>query len=244
MILIVAGLLCISITGSGYLIRSMVFQNILDQKIRTAEILTKSVVHDSKYVHQIQRSENVDQVIAKFITYYRIITKISYYNSESVIVADSNPEHIGYRTKDNLVAEAVSMAKPSIMITKSDWSNVGIRSISPILQGSKIVGAVEVDISINDIQKTLSAIDRRVAMVLVVVVLSVSAALYFLLRVAILQRLNRLMDITNEVSYGNYNVQAEDKSWDEIGQLAKAFNRMTRDLKISKDDALVKSQFV
>ena len=236
MILIVAGLLFISITGSGYLIRSMVFQNILDQKIRTAEILTKSVVHDIKYVHQIQRSENVDQVIAKFITYYRLITKISYYNSESVIVADSNPEHIGHRTNDNLIAEAVSMAKPSIIITKSDWNNVGIRSISPILQGSKIIGAVEVDISIKDIQMALSAIDRRVAMILVVVVLSASAALYFLLRIAILQRLNRLMDITNEVSSGNYNVQAEDKSWDEIGQLAKAFNRMTRDLKISKDD--------
>ena len=236
MILIVAGLLCISIIGSGYLIRSMVFQNILDQKIRTAEILTKSVVHDIKYVHQIQRSENVDQVIAKFITYYRLITKISYYNSEFVIVADSNPEHIGHRTNDNLIAEAVSMAKPSIIITKSDWNNVGIRSISPILQGSKIIGAVEVDISIKDIQMALSAIDRRVAMILVVVVLSASAALYFLLRIAILQRLNRLMDITNEVSFGNYNVQAEDKSWDEIGQLAKAFNRMTRDLKISKDD--------
>jgi len=236
MILIVAGLLCISIIGSGYLIRSMVFQNILDQKIRTAEILTKSVVHDIKYVHQIQRSENVDQVIAKFITYYRLITKISYYNSEFVIVADSNPEHIGHRTNDNLIAEAVSMAKPSIIITKSDWNNVGIRSISPILQGSKIIGAVEVDISIKDIQMALSAIDRRVAMILVVVVLSASAALYFLLRIAILQRLNRLMDITNEVSSGNYNVQAEDKSWDEIGQLAKAFNRMTRDLKISKDD--------
>ena len=236
MILIVAGLLVISITGAGYLIRSMVFQNILDQKIKTAEILTKSVVHDIKYVHQIQRSENIDQVIAKFITYYRVITNISYYNTESVIVADSNPEHIGHRTNDNLIAEAVSMAKPSIIITKSDWNNVGIRSISPILQGSKIIGAVEVDISIKDIQMALSAIDRRVAMILVVVVLSASAALYFLLRIAILQRLNRLMDITNEVSYGNYNVQAEDKSWDEIGQLAKAFNRMTRDLKMSKDD--------
>ena len=236
MILIVAGLLVISITGAGYLIRSMVFQNILDQKIKTAEILTKSVVHDIKYVHQIQRSENIDQVIAKFITYYRVITNISYYNTESVIVADSNPEHIGHSTNDNRVAEAVSMAKPSIIITKSDWNNVGIRSISPLLQGSKIMGAVEVDISIKDVQMTISAIDRRVAMILVIVVLSASAALYFLLRVAILQRLNRLMDITNEVSAGNYSVQAEDKSWDEIGQLSKAFNSMTRDLKISKDE--------
>ncbi|OGW44193.1 MAG: hypothetical protein A2132_01815 [Nitrospirae bacterium RBG_16_43_11] len=236
LILIVAGLLFISIAGSGYLIRSMVFQNILDQKIKTAEILTKSVVHDIKYVHQIQRSENIDQVIAKFITYYRIITNISYYNSESVIVADSNPENIGQSTNDNRIADAVSMAKPSIIITKSDWNNVGIRSISPILQGSKIMGAVEVDISIGDVQMTISAIDRRVAMILVVAVLSSSAALYFLLRVAILQRLNRLMNITNEVSAGNYNVQAEDKSWDEIGQLSKAFNSMTSDLKISKNE--------
>ena len=236
MILIVASLLILSLVGSAYLIRSLVFQNILDQKITIAEILTESVVHDIKYVYQIQRSENINQIIEKFVTYYRIIRHISYYNSEFLNVADSVPENIGRRTHDNEVVAAVSLAKPSIRITSSDWNNVGIRSITPILQGSKVMGAVEMEISIQDVQMTLSAIDRRVGTILVVVVLSASAALYFLLRIAILQRLNLLMDITHEVSAGNYNVQAEDKSEDEIGQLALAFNKMTRDLKKSNEE--------
>lgn len=236
MILIVAGLLFLSLVGSAYMIRSLVFQNILDQKITTAEILTESVAHDIKYVYQIQRSENINQIIEKFVTYYRVIRHISYYNSELLNVADSDPENIGRRTHDNEVVAAVSIAKPSIRITSSDWNNVGIRSITPILQGSKVMGAVEIEISIQDVQMTLSAIDRRVATILVVVVLSASAALYFLLRIAILQRLNRLMDITHEVSAGNYNVQAEDKSEDEIGQLALAFNKMTCDLKKSNEE--------
>ncbi len=236
MILIVAGLLFLSLVGSAYLIRSLVFQNILDQKITTAEILTESVVHDIKYVYQIKRSENIDQIIAKFISYYRIIRHISYYNSEFMNVADSVPENIGHGTSDNEVVAAVSHAKPSIRIASSDWNNIGIRSITPVIQGSKVMGAVEIEISIQDVHMTLSAIDRRVATILVVAVLSTSAALYFLLRIAILQRLNRLMDITHEVSAGNYNVQAEDKSEDEIGRLAIAFNKMARDLKKSNEE--------
>lgn len=236
MILIVAGLLIFSIAVSAFLIRSLVFRNIIDQKIANAEILTESVVHDIKYAYQIQRSESIDQVIAKYITYYRVISRISYYNSELVNVADSKTFGIGQKSRDNEVLAAVILAKPSIRITTSDWDNLGIRSVSPILQGSKVMGAVEIEISIHDVQMTLSAIDRRVVAILVIVVLSASAALFILLRIAILQRLSRLMDITREVSAGNYNVQADDKSGDEIGQLAQAFNRMITDLKTSGEE--------
>src|SRR3972149_5539688 len=152
MILIVAGLLFFSIAVSAFLIRSLVFRNIIDQKIANAEILTESVVHDIKYAYQIQRSENIDQVIAKFITYYRVIRRISYYNSELVNVADSKTLDIGLKTRDNEISDAVLLAKPSIRITTADWDNLGIRSVSPILQGSKVMGAVEVEIPIQDVK--------------------------------------------------------------------------------------------
>ena len=236
MILIVAGLLIFSIAVSAFLIRSLVFRNIIDQKIANAEILTESVVHDIKYAYQTQRSENIDQVIAKFITYYRVIRRISYYNSELVNVADSKTLEIGQRTRDNEISDAILLAKPSIRITTADWNNLGIRSVSPILQGTKVMGAVEIKISIQDVQMTLSAIDRRVITILVFMVLAASVSLFILLRIAILQRLSRLMDITREVSAGNYNVQADERSGDEIGQLARAFNRMIKDLKTSGEE--------
>jgi signal transduction histidine kinase len=62
----------------------------------------------------------------------------------------------------------------------------------------------------------------------------VSVALYFLLRGSILLRLRRLMEVTKQLTAGNYAIQIEDAQDDEIGQLTLAFNRMTSDLRVSQ----------
>lgn len=236
MTLMVAGMLILALLTATYLIRGLVYQNILEQKITIAEILTDSIVHDIKYDFHVLKRESVEQVIAKFTTYYRIIRRISVYDRNVMNIADSNPSELGRLTKDVDIIAAVTFAKPSIQITSSDRRNMGIRSIAPILQGSRIVGAVGVDISIQDIQLTLAAIDRRVVAIMVVIVLAASAILFILLRITILQRLNHLMSITRQISAGNYNIQVGDQSKDELGQLAQLFNQMTEDLKISKQE--------
>lgn len=236
LILMVAGTLVLSIIVIGYLIRGIVYQNIVNNKMKTVDILTASLVHDIKYDYDVQRRENVEEIIAKFMTYYRIIRDISFYNRDFLNIADSDPKLVGQTAKDPAIIAAISLAKPSVHITNSDWKNLGIRSIAPILQGSRIVGAIVMDISIEDIQVTLSAIDRRIATILIIAVLLASIVLFIMLRGSILLRLSRLITVTQQIASGNYDIQVRDDWKDEIGELAQAFNRMTTDLRKSKEE--------
>ena len=226
--------LFLAISSAAYLIRGLVYERIVDQKMATVDILTASLVHDIKYDFKVLERQSIDEIIAKFMTYYRVIQNISFYGPDFVNRADATPESIGQTTQDRDVRAAIQYAKPSLSILDSDLDNFRIRSIAPILQGSRIVGAVVLDISIQDIQVTLSSIDRRILAILIVTVLMACAGLFFLLRSTVLIRLGRLMRVTRQIAAGNYDIQVGDSQRDEIGGLARSFDQMTTDLKRSK----------
>lgn len=237
----VAGTLVLAIASTSYFIRGLVYENILRNKKTTVEILTSSLVHDIKYNFDIKGSTDIgaasiDEVIAKYVTYYRVIQKISYFDTERTNVADSDPEHVGQKTDDPDITETITMAKPSLRVTRRDWTDLGLRSTAPILKGSSVVGAIVIDVSIKDIEQTLAAIDRRIALILAVTVLLASATLFVLVRHIILQRLSKLINVTHQIAEGKYDIEVLDARKDEIGELGRAFTRMTSDLKRSKEE--------
>ncbi len=235
-ILIVAGTLILAIAVIAFFVRGLVSESIINNKRTTVEILTSSFVHDVKFDFDSQGHENVKNTIAKYVTYYRIIRQISFYDAQSVNIADSDREMLGTETDDQDIIAAIKMAKPSLNMTYPDRSNLGIRSIAPILKGSTIVGAVVLDVSINDVQTTISAINSRIALILILTVLIASGLLFILLRGFILRRISTLTAVTHQVAAGNYDIRVEDTRGDELGELADSFNTMTSDLRRSKDE--------
>lgn len=236
LILIVAGTLIVAIAAVALQIRGLVYGNIVSQKLTTVDILTASLVHDIKYGFHPDKTEVVPVIIAKYLTYYRIIQRIAFYSPQLHDIADSITDRIGQTTTDAAIVAAVTTATPSVSITQSDWKSLGIRSIAPVLQGSRIVGAVVIDVSIQDIQTTLSEIDRRIVTILIITVLVASAILFAILRGSILARLSRLMNVTQQLAAGNYDIEVGDHRKDEIGALGQSFDRMTNDLRRSKGE--------
>ena len=240
MITMVAGSLLLAILSAAYMMRGLVYQNIVDQKMKTVDILTASLVHDIKYDYDSRGGNNevikegIKDIISKYMTYYRIIESISFYDSSYTNMADSDLKNMGTVTQDRDIVMAISLAKPSLKITRFDRSNFGIRSIYPILRGSRIAGAIVMNVSIHDIKTTLTAIDRRIATILMITVLAACTALFILLRGTILRRLNRLMEMTRQIAGGNYDIQVKDTWNDELGELAQAFDQMTSELRKSK----------
>lgn len=228
----------LAITSAAYLMRNLVYQNIVDQKMTTAEILTASLVHDIKYEYDLKldHQDGFKDIISKYITYYRIIESISIYDYEGVDIADSNPYNIGTIIQEREVIRAISLAKPSLRINRLDRNRLGIHSVFPILRGSKVVAAIDMHISIKDIETIMSAIDRRIMTTLIFTITAASVALFIISHRVILQRLSRLMEVTHQIAAGNYDIQVRDKFGDELGQLAKAFNHMTCELKKSKQE--------
>ena len=230
-ILMVVGVLILSILAAAFMVRSLIYQNIIDQKMVTADILTASVVHDIKYdIERRSLSSSADIIISKYMTYYRAIDQIRIYNKDSMLLATSSKDAVGKKSADTNIIQANMTAKPSTIIMVEDKEQLGVRSIYPVMQGSRIIGSVAIDISINDIEETLSAINQRIAIIMLITVLLAFSVLFVLLRGAVLNRLARLMNVTQEISSGNYKIKIEDNGKDEIGALAHSFNFMTDEL--------------
>ena len=236
MIFMVIGILVLAIIMAGLLIRGIVYRNIVSQKMTTVDILTASLVHDIKYDYDAGRLEHINEIIAKFMTYYRIIQGISFYDTSFINRADSHTERIGQTTQDQDIIAAISMAKPRIHVTSSDWKSLSIHSVAPIFQGSRIAGAIAMEISIQDIQATMSAIDHRIAVILIITIIMTSFILFIILRSSILIRLSHLINLTNQIAAGNYNIRVNDDRQDEIGKLGRAFDQMSIDLRRSKEE--------
>jgi signal transduction histidine kinase len=150
------------------------------------------------------------------------------------LLAASANKNIGNLTDDENIINAIVSAKPAIIAKQTEDFNLVIQSIYPLLQGSKIIGAVEVDISNDDLKETLSKVNYNIAVILLVTVSLAAMLLFFLLRGAILNRLTKLMKVTQEISLGNYEIKIKDDKKDEIGALAQSFNRMASDLNAAK----------
>lgn len=231
----VVGVLVIAIFAAALMIREFFYDQVISQKMTTANILTAAVVHDIKYDQDAGRN-TFETIIRKYITYYRIISALAYYNSDLVNTADANRANLGRSTDDPAIRAAVETAKPSLEILTLDDERLVIRSIAPVLRGSRIFGAVVMDLSIEDLELILRTIDQRVGGILLLTAVGAAIVLFVMLRSTILVRVSRLTEMTREIAAGNYSIKIADSIKDELGELARAFDQMTRDLKRSKEE--------
>jgi PAS domain S-box-containing protein len=100
------------------------------------------------------------------------------------------------------------------------------RLSAPILVGARPVGTVQVGFDRSSLDEALRAPKRQIALIASAAV--TLAVLGTVLIVGwIMRPLPRLAAAAREVGRGNFNVQVEWRSSDEIGVLARAFNEMT-----------------
>jgi len=232
----VAGTLIVANALATVAVRQIVYQYVVSQKLSTVELLAASFVHDVKYEVDPAKEGTTQDVIAKYMTYYRNIRGISFYDATMTDVADSDPSRLGPASPAPDVVAALRAAKPSMRVMEQNRRALGIRSVSPILHGSKITGAAVIEISFDDITATIAKVDQSIIALQVLKTVVVCLALYVLIRHIILARLTRLIQATHRIAKGDYDVELPVKPADEIAELATALNRMSADLKRSREE--------
>ncbi len=221
---------------TALLIRNVVNEYIVAQKMTTADILTTSILHDIKYAGHVELHAVGPPIIAKYLTYYRDISRMTIYSDSLAVVASSNLVAGSRGLQDPEVGDALRRAKPTLRVSAPRDGEIQIRSVAPILQGSRIVGILDLDVSIRDVSVTLHAIDERILAIMTVKLVVLAAILFVLLRGTILNRLQRLTSGTRALATGRYDIRVNDRQNDEIGVLANAFNTMAADLERSKSE--------
>jgi len=104
------------------------------------------------------------------------------------------------------------------------------RGASPVSTTIVMVDGSYIKISLHPHNNIFRIVASRVGFTLISYII-IGALLITLLGEKAVKRILLLTSATQEVAKGNFNVQIENNSDDEVGQLTKNFNKMTRELK-------------
>ena len=117
-------------------------------------------------------------------------------------------------------------------------NNVGdshtLTVITPIHLSGQIVGTYEVVLSMNRAYATLDTQVRNLVMLYIIGLFLLVINFLYSLRKIIVEPIITFRDATKKIGKGDLDTQIKIDSRDELGDLAKAFNDMTDDLKQSR----------
>ncbi len=92
------------------------------------------------------------------------------------------------------------------------------------------IGRIQVQVSMQALNERTAEVKRTVALVVVAVIMLASGAGYLLLVFVLDRPVAALVEATRRISQGNLEYRVPVQSHDEIGQLARSFDRMVSDL--------------
>lgn len=156
----------------------------------------------------------------KVVTYAGVVDK------DGAVLSHSDPTRIGEKLSDPFSLKA--LASDSVELQHGrDASGAPLYELSaPVVVGPRRVGTARIGFNERSLEEALRAPRRRI--VAIAAVATMVSVLGTILIVGWLTRaLPKLAAAAREAGRGNFSVQVEVKSRDEIGTLARAFNEMT-----------------
>jgi signal transduction histidine kinase len=105
----------------------------------------------------------------------------------------------------------------------------------PLFEKNRFLGGILLLSPISGSREVISEINRYL-LYTVIIALSVTLLLSWLLSKIHVRRIQGIRDATAMVATGNYDVQLPSSTFDEIGELATDFNNMVKKLKNSMDE--------
>lgn len=164
---------------------------------------------------------SVEEMIKeKAVTYAGVV------DSEGVVLSHSDPTRIGEKLSDPFSLKALASGGVELQHGR-DASGAPLYELSaPVVVGPRRVGTARIGFDQRSLEEALRAPRRRI--VAIAAVATMVSALGTILIVGWLTRaLPKLAAAAREAGRGNFSVQVESRSRDEIGTLARAFNEMT-----------------
>ncbi len=217
--------------------------------------LIRSSIHYSMMVH---RKEDAYQIIEQ-IGREPEVRDIRLYNKAGVITYSTNPDEIKKRV--DMQADACVICHdvtPPIHAIPHDsrWRIIsdgnrqaGVTRIleltTPIENEAScydvgchpspddvtILGVLDVMISLESVDANIAQARQQMLLSAVVLIIVVSAIFGFVIIFSVRRPVKKLVNATREVAAGNLDYEIEYGTSDELGDLARSFNIMTRELK-------------
>ena len=161
-------------------------------------------------------------------------------DTKGKVLMHSDLDEVNKVYKDSLSIAAVNSNEPgftNMVFSPHKDKHNDIEIVMPIAIAGVRLGSIRLGYCHMAIEKEIAKAQKQILLIGLLTVAS-GGIVAFLLATFISSPIRRITDATEKVAHGNLNSQLAIKRNDEIGTLASAFNKMTKDLQkttVSKD---------
>lgn len=163
----------------------------------------------------------------------------SFIPRDSVLKLAATNEHVQYRATcfgtEVMVIAAPIITQKKILNREHLGMTGGFDNSMNYTYVSEVIGCIELGFSLETVNKSIVEATTATVVVTLLVVISTIVMLTLIIS-AVTKPVTELVEVTNQISQGDFSRKVEIDQQDEIGQLAKTFNRMIESLKQSRDE--------
>jgi class 3 adenylate cyclase len=199
------------------------FQSELLEQANLLLDATSLTLRDQLYRLQIDELSDVAQVVSRNpdVTLF-----IVYDQNGKVLVDSSRTGSIFSQTADPLGLQLIALDEGQ---PYSEWQDGQLLAGRSVILGNRAIGAVLTGLSTEPLDQKIRTITFQ-GIMLGLFTLSIGGLLTFLFARQITIPLTELADVAVQMANGNFSIRVAEKSRDEIGRLANAFNEMATGL--------------
>lgn len=210
------------------------FQKAYSEK---AEALAQSFDVSITNRNQLKNEQELQNLIGNFVLVNRDVLLVNINTIEDnnlTVVASTNSDL--KKTLSSVENQNTYETGETTNIPEFDGESHTLTVITPFKISGQIAGTYELVISMDDAYTELNIQIRNLILIAVIALILCIVSFLYMLRRIIVKPITKFRDATVKIRNGELDTKIDVKSRDELGDLARAFNHMTSDLKRSKEE--------
>ena len=176
------------------------------------------------------------------------LAALTVYDSLLKVLAHSESGHIGEDASGEVSVRIRRVIDSRAELEVEDKDGKAMHQYFPIVlsgeDGNDYVAAVvDIAVDVGYIESTVQTMRNKMFKVALVITLSTLLAIWVVLRAVVVAPIKMFSDITEAVTAGDLDSKVQIGSDDEFGSLADSFNRMTQEIRHSRDEMISARNF-
>lgn len=212
-------------------------QNFQDAIIEQEKNLNYNIMDELTKVSSSEKEQekiraSIKKMASEFVTANIITTNIVDQNLDIIASSSKNKDvnYLGKKAVDPLVSQVLKTGNTASKEQINENKKIYWTYVSPIKNGEQILGVIYVT---ADIQKIYDDTDDIIRTFMIATVLSifVTTMIGFLASKTVTNAIEKMSDQVRNMAEGNYGEVIGIKTNDEIGDLARVFNQISKRIK-------------
>ena len=216
-------------------------------------------IKNSTHTSMLENKKEEVHAIINTVTQEPSILEIRIFNKEGVVSFSSRGHSIGKMVDkraescyachtENQPLQKLSMNQRMRIYRPSPDASRILAVINPIYNAPScyqaachahsrdktVLGVLDVKMDLKDVDRQIEESKFRLIAFAAIAILALSVSIAYFIRKWVGKPVSELVTATNEVSAGNLNYTLDNPGDDELGSLAKSFNKMTKSLAEAK----------